>query len=228
MLQGTTNGTFWSQLKLIGAKCSPSAKRVMAAWRILVGVWIPKRWELSLAALSQYTSPNTPPENPWVDRPKTPAQNSETSNCELSPSAASSSKPITLINGKPTNEPVARAKSKRRPPSRRIVRHVLRARIEAAKALSSLFDHLERTPQPTDIKASVHLAQIYGYLTEGVKSEVTGELEYEGRRNVHEMIGFLTRKGGKIPTLKQTGIEGEWAAMTSEADGDGNTTVDDS
>jgi hypothetical protein len=41
----------------------------IAAWRVLVGVWIPKRWDLSLSALAQFTKPKVPPSNPWIDRP---------------------------------------------------------------------------------------------------------------------------------------------------------------
>ncbi|KIP01621.1 hypothetical protein PHLGIDRAFT_38237 [Phlebiopsis gigantea 11061_1 CR5-6] len=37
------------------------AKRLVAAWRVLVGVWAPKRWDLSIPALTQYTVPKVPP-----------------------------------------------------------------------------------------------------------------------------------------------------------------------
>jgi len=56
------------------------AKRLIAAWRILVGVWAPKQWDLSLAALSQYTTPETPPDNPWIDRQKTQTLSSNFNN----------------------------------------------------------------------------------------------------------------------------------------------------
>jgi hypothetical protein len=42
------------------------AKQSIAAWRVLVGVWIPKRWDLSLSALAQFTKPKVPPPNPWI------------------------------------------------------------------------------------------------------------------------------------------------------------------
>ncbi|TFY80109.1 hypothetical protein EWM64_g3897, partial [Hericium alpestre] len=49
-------------------------KRVGAAWRVLIGVWAPKRWEYPLATLKQYTATPVPPVNPWVtgSRPPTP------------------------------------------------------------------------------------------------------------------------------------------------------------
>ncbi|TFY57683.1 hypothetical protein EVJ58_g6874, partial [Rhodofomes roseus] len=48
-------------------------KRLVAAWRMLVGVWLPKKWDLSLNALAQYTVPRVPAENEWVDRSKVKA-----------------------------------------------------------------------------------------------------------------------------------------------------------
>lgn len=108
------------------------------------------------------------------------------------------------------------------------MRHVLRARVEAVKALAGFFDNLQRAPQSTKVHASVHLAHLYGELIEGDKvSEVTGLAEMQGRRNVHEVIAFLRQRGAKIPTLKGGPIEGEWAALSSEAEGDGYTTVED-
>ena len=41
-------------------------KRVAAAWRVLIGVWAPKKWEYSLTALAQYTATPIPPANQWV------------------------------------------------------------------------------------------------------------------------------------------------------------------
>ncbi|KAG9086983.1 hypothetical protein FRC07_012939, partial [Ceratobasidium sp. 392] len=41
------------------------AKRFMAAWRVLIGVWGPKRWDLSLAAVEPWTKPRERPLNEW-------------------------------------------------------------------------------------------------------------------------------------------------------------------
>ena len=87
------------------------AKRLHATWRILVGVWAPKGWDLSGTALSEYMSPKIPPPNPW-------------------------------ISGAGEGETRGREKGGRRPPSRRLVRHVLRARVEALNGLGELFDSL--------------------------------------------------------------------------------------
>ncbi|RDB16781.1 Glycerol-3-phosphate O-acyltransferase 2 [Hypsizygus marmoreus] len=202
------------------------AKRIMAAWRVLVGVWAPKRWDLSLAALSQYTTPSIPKESPWIDKPKTTAEGPRTSPPESSSPAAPSVAHIPgLSNVIITEEPPVKARPKRRPPSRRIVRHVLRARIEAVKALAGFFDYLDRTPQATRVNASMHLARVYGHLDPPDPS--TPDAEAVSWRDVHEVIQFLKKRGAKIPTLKQGAIDGEWAALSSEAEGEGDSTVDD-
>ena len=125
------------------------------------------------------------------------------------------------------DEPPVKIRSKRRAPSRRLVRHVLRARVEAVKSLSIFFDDLQQCPQGTQLPASVHLARTYGQVVQRGINEATGLPESEGLRNVHEIIGFLTRRGAKIPTLKQASRETEWAALLSEGEGEGNMTVDE-
>ena len=123
------------------------------------------------------------------------------------------------------DEPPVTIRSKRRAPSRKLVRHVLRARAEALKSLSSFFDDLQQCPQGAQLPASVHLARTYGQVVQHGSSDATGLPESEGLRDVHEIIGFLTQRGAKIPTLKQASRETEWAALLSE--GEGNTTVDE-
>jgi len=188
-----------------------SGKRLLAAWRILVGVWAPKRWDLSISALSQYTTPPTPKENPWV-KPKSSKNNSP----------ATSAPPSDSEDG-PVNP-----RPRKRTPSRRLVRHVLRARVDAIKALSNFFDQLQRSEQPTQLPASVHLAKVYGITTQKGVDEVTGLPEYDGSREVHEVIDFLMQRGAKIPRFKQAAREAEWAAMTEPEGEGGSTTVDDS
>ncbi|KAF5385969.1 hypothetical protein D9615_002530 [Tricholomella constricta] len=202
------------------------AKRIIAAWRVLVGVWVPKRWDMSLAALSQYTTPAAPKENPWVDKPRTPEQGSRNASpAPSSPGAPSSTSPSTSGATGPIEEPPVRARPKRRPPSRRLVRHVLRARVEAVKALAVFFDHLQSAPPSTQVQASVHLAKSYGQLTEAKESD-TEDVELQGWRSVHEVVSFLKQRGAKIPVLQLGAVEGEWAALSSE--GEGFSTMDES
>ncbi|GLB37088.1 putative phosphate acyltransferases [Lyophyllum shimeji] len=201
------------------------AKRVIAAWRVLVGVWAPKRWDLSLAALSQYTTPPPRKENPWLDKPKTPEQGSRsTSPSTVSPGTASPAPASISRTIVPMEEPPVKTRPKRRPPSRRLVRHVLRARVEAVKALAIFFDHLQRAPPSARVKASEHLARSYGHLVD-VKMSESGETELQGWRDVSEVVAFLKRRGAKIPALGLGPVEGEWAALSSE--GESLTTASD-
>ncbi|KAH7888964.1 hypothetical protein F5I97DRAFT_1803842 [Phlebopus sp. FC_14] len=173
-------------------------KRVIAAWRVLVGVWAPKRWDLPLAALSQYTTPQIPPENPWIDKSR------------------SSSTPT--LPAQATEPPVFN--KRKRPSSRRIMRHVLRARGEAVRALASFFAALEAGGGDKVVMASPHLARQFGWVDEvKVKAEEEGqddEIDLRGYRRANEVIAFLRLRGAKIAALERE-IEGEWAgALSSE------------
>ncbi|KAG6862266.1 hypothetical protein C0995_002197 [Termitomyces sp. Mi166 len=194
-------------------------KRIIAAWRVLLGVWAPKRWDLSIAALSQYTTPAPPKENPWIEMPKTPEQVSRISS--PSPSSSGSSSPtLASASGVASTgeEPPAKTRSTRRPPSRRLVRHVLKARVEAVKAFAIFLDGLIRAPRSTQVKASVHLARSYGHLAE-VKSADSDVVVEVGYREVHEIVQFLTRRGAIIPVMQSDTVDGEWAALSSEGEG---------
>lgn len=166
-----------------------------------MGVWAPKRWDLSLAALSQYTTPPTPKPNIWLDKFK------------------------SSVGAPPLEEPPVQAAPRRRPPSRRIVRHVLRARAEAARALASFFQQLEQAPEGKRVRASTHLAKAYGGWVDEVKEENSYETNEvldvyqppKGWRNANEVVAFLRRRGAKIASLEH-GIQGEWAALSSDAD----------
>lgn len=191
---------------------------------MLVGVWVPRRWDLSLNALSQYTTPRVPPENPWIDRPKKlPARlsGSDTDTPNASGSSVEQTTSRDLWKGE---EPRVKSRSVRRPPSRRLVRHVLRARVEAVRALASFFDQLERAGADKKVYASVHLARGYGGGTV-VHEDSEGGEDIEGWRYGGEVIEFLRSRGGRIPMSEDIRIEGEWAALSSE--GEGYTTSEE-
>uniref|UniRef100_A0A8H7Y8D0 Phospholipid/glycerol acyltransferase domain-containing protein n=1 Tax=Psilocybe cubensis TaxID=181762 RepID=A0A8H7Y8D0_PSICU len=184
------------------------AKRFIAAWRVLVGVWTPKRWDLSMTALSQYTKPRIPPANQWIDRPSTPKPNAS----ETSPATPGSPTDFNL-----QNEPQVKTRPARRPPSRRLVRHVLRSRVEAVNALASFFDHLTRAGKDKKVNASPHLAQMYGGDIVPSKSGADKDVT-EGWRYASEVLTFLKKRGAKIPTLGQGPLFDEWA-LSSEGEG---------
>ncbi|GJE90098.1 glycerol-3-phosphate-acyltransferase [Phanerochaete sordida] len=214
------------------------AKRLVAAWRVLVGVWAPKHWDLSLPALTQYTIPRVPAESAWIDKPRSRPPTPVLTHTEPNSSGFSAASISTNSTAATSTTPAegTKAKKTRRPPSRRIVRHVLRARIEAAKALAALFAQLERSPDKR-VRASTHLARMHGgtvdptpqssttnLAAEGVESVVEGEPR--GWRDAHEVVQFLRERGAKIAQLRDR-VAGEWAAALS-SENEGETTDIDS
>jgi hypothetical protein len=198
----------------------PSAKRLLATWRVLMGVWAPKRWELSLAALAPYTTPVFPKESEFITKPSHPTD---------SPKLPALVPPTPELGNA---EPPVKARPKRRPPSRRIMRHVLRARVEAVKALAEFVEQLRiRSVQGRDtggmrVKASLHLARLYGGVEvrrtkvegqDGLLADAEEEME-DGWREASEVLAFLTQRGAKIPLMRHVQVEGEWAALSSDAE----------
>ncbi|KAH9932642.1 glycerol-3-phosphate-acyltransferase [Fomitopsis serialis] len=194
-------------------------KRLVAAWRILVGVWIPKKWDLSLNALAQYTVPSLPAENEWIDRSK------------VTPRKTPASEPP--VNGSSTR--ASSSRKRRRPPTRRLIRHVLRARVEAAKALASLFEQLEKGSGSDGkrVAASAHLAHAHGggvdphphpdlSTAEGVEAL----MEPIGWRYAREVVSFLRKRGARIAQLEER-VEGDWAALSSEGEQDSDVVTTD-
>jgi len=187
---------------------------------VLVGVWIPKRWDLSLNAVAQYTIPRVPAENEWIDRSKIRPRRT--------PSAAAVSEAsITSPSPAPDSR---QSRKRRRPPTRRLIRHVLRARVEAAKALASLFEQLEKSSSVKRVCASVHLARAFGGQVEeqplqtDTDSGVESMPEPIGWRSAREVIKFLRKRGAKIAELEER-IEGDWAALSSDGEGDSDTVA---
>ncbi|ETW82495.1 hypothetical protein HETIRDRAFT_458415 [Heterobasidion irregulare TC 32-1] len=126
------------------------AKRLVAAWRVLIGVWAPKRFEYPLTTLAQYTTTPIPPVNPWIS-----GSHSGTSTPKPGEKAGTSATSAAA-------EPPVKSRRKRRPRSGRVMRHVLRARAEAVRALASFVDQLEKGPAEKCVNASAHLARAYG------------------------------------------------------------------
>jgi glycerol-3-phosphate O-acyltransferase / dihydroxyacetone phosphate acyltransferase len=157
---------------------------------------------MPLTALSQYTTPILPPENPWIQR-------QITSN-ELKPSVVPSTSTAS-VNSSPNSSTQSKEKTRRRrkPPTRQVMRHILRARAEAVRALVSFFAQLEKeSAEERRVRACYHLAKLYG----------TVESDKEVWRNAREVISFLRKRGAGVKGLENSiSIEGEWAA--AERDG---------
>ncbi|KAI5117860.1 hypothetical protein M0805_007703 [Coniferiporia weirii] len=192
------------------------AKQLVAAWRVLVGVWAPKKSELPIAALQQYTIPKTPPVSQWID--KKPGH-SEATSTPSSPSTPASS-PLPAVTAMlPAGAGVAdeRPRSRKRPPpTRRLVRHVLRARAEAARALAAFFHQLENAPDGKRVNASVHLARLYG----GLSPDTPVSQGQQGYRYSREVVAFLRARGARITSLEAQ-IAGDYWATTAALNSDG-------
>ena len=129
-------------------------KRLAAAWRVLIGVWAPKSWEYPLETLRQYTTTPIPPPNEWI---------TETSSSKPSETRDPAHARGTMATGAPAEPPATPSmRRKRRPRSGRVMKHLLRARIEAASALSSLIEQLDNGPPDKKVNASSHMARRYG------------------------------------------------------------------
>lgn len=162
-----------------------------------------------MTALSHYTKPRTPPPSPWVDRPITTPTNASQHN---------------VTNFDMHSEPPVKSVSPRRPPSRRLVRHVLRSRVEAMNSLAGFFDQLARSGPEKRVHASPHLARMFGggifTPSDNNANESIQEAQrsVEGWRHAAEVLAFLRKHGAIIPTLGQGPLEDEWA-LSSEGEG---------
>jgi glycerol-3-phosphate O-acyltransferase / dihydroxyacetone phosphate acyltransferase len=177
-----------------------SMKRVAAAWRVLIGVWAPKKWEYSLTALAQYTATPVPPANEWI-----------TGNTRAAGSGVASEPPVS-----------PHPYRARRPRSGRVMRHVLRARAEAVRSLASFIAQLEAGPAEKRVRASVHLARVYGGVENSMgpsdtSSTIVAPPAVVGWRHAREVVAYLRAHDAKIATLER-GIEVEWAAQNSDGD----------
>lgn len=93
-----------------------------------------------------------------------------------------------------------------------LIRHVLRARVEAVKALVAFIAHIEKGPQEERrVKSSKHLAELYGNAQ-------------EGWRNGREIVSFLRKRGATIAGLEDSiRFEGEWVGEAVSSDWEGES-----
>lgn len=105
-------------------------------------------------------------------------------------------------------------------PSRKLVRNVLRTRLEAARLLASVLYELEE--KDIQLSASFWLASEHGGEVLKVSKEHEELAEWErplaeGRRGGREVVAYLRSKGARLGSGK---MQSHWAAATSgEEDG---------
>ena len=175
-------------------------KRVGAAWRVLIGVWAPKKWEYSLTALSQYTATHIPPTNERVSE-----------NARTTVSGAAEEPPVSL-----------RPYRARRPHTGRVIRHDLHARAEAVRLLASCIGQPPAGPADKRVRAFVYLARLYGGIDALATTSDSNNTDSSpptpvGWRRAHKVVSYLRRRGAKIAALERD-IEVEWIALNSDGD----------
>lgn len=103
-------------------------------------------------------------------------------------------------------------------PSRVLVRHVLRMRLEAARDLASVLFELEE--KDTQLNASFWLAERYGGEVLKISKDDEALLEWErplpeGRRSGREVVDFLRSKGARLGAGASR-VDGHWAASSGD------------
>lgn len=178
------------------------AKEFMAAWRVLIGVWGPKRWDLSSAAVEPWTKPRERPANEWVK-----STESKPPVAETKPGEAGG-----VPNVAPPKPTSTRPKGKKRPASRGLIRHVLRARLHASRALASYLEELQRSDRllPT--------TQRVPELDVGLSAKLGDDQELP-RRHALAVVDYLRGKGAKIAQLSHRDSS-DWAALSSDGEFD--------
>lgn len=176
---------------------------------------------MSVAAVQPYTVPKTPPESPWIDKNKvnrTPASSPNPATPPLP-----NSPPRALSPALPGAAAGTNRHGRRQPPSRRLIRHVLRARLEATRALATFFQALQTAPEGKRVNACGHLASTYGWVEESA-NDALGQPEEPlkvGYRSAKEVIEFLRSRGAKITALSAKDAGNYWATSVLSSEGEG-------
>lgn len=163
-------------------------KRLVAAWRLLIGLWLPARFEYNLNAFMDKAASFAP------DPPK--------------------------VAGLPPQTPPEKYTRPPRLPSRVLVRHVLRIRLEAARQLASVLLDLEKTNN--QVSASFWLATKYGGEVDRGEEALNGSepgVFPRGGREGQEVVQFLRDRGARLGGPERS--KGDWAA-SSGGETDGN------
>ena len=111
---------------------------------------------------------------------------------------------------------------------------MLRARLEAARALSAFFLALQNAPEGKRIRACPHLAKLYGWEEDTPDHDALGQPQVPtkvGYRSAKEVVEFLRSRGAQITALSTKDAGDYWAAtsaLSSEGEGDVDTDADSS
>ncbi len=176
-----------------------------------MGVWAPKRSDLSVSSLRKVLPATTAPEGATPSQIPAPTGTTPSS-------GTTTSTETTDASGQVGQSADAKPSRKRRVPTRRLVRHVLRTRIEAAKALEVYLTYLETASPAVSVPARPWLADA-AYVpedyAEGEGPDKFPMAEREGR----EVVRFLRQRGARILGLPPQGEDWADAGSGDESDG---------
>jgi glycerol-3-phosphate O-acyltransferase/dihydroxyacetone phosphate acyltransferase len=182
-------------------------QRLVAAWRVIVGVWTPKRRERPIDSLKSFLPESATPVG------ATPHGSVE----------------AWQKGGMPVKDVIKAAKlaqkKRKRLPTRRLIKHVLRTRVKAAQALEALLSSIGQ--DETRINARPWLAQAaeFGgdfdeetvHIGNSVHGKEAVDEEPMGTRAGAEVVQFLRKSGAKIvPGNHDLDV---WAGAQSEYEG---------
>ncbi|KAG8812462.1 hypothetical protein FRB91_011427 [Serendipita sp. 411] len=212
------------------------AKRLLSAYRVLVGVWGPQRWDLSLSTLTQYTTTQPPPENPFLKLPDSVKKALVRSSSSPIAPTLSTTGAAAAVSDAPTSAP--KIKRSQRPPSRKLIRHLLRARADAIRRLAAFIRKID--DPSVRVCASGFMAKTFNPDPNGalqslfdqapggtnaiqtVSGGVEAELNPTGWRSGKEVIAYLRSKGAHVGRILREGEGGEqafqWDAVSSEGE----------
>lgn len=215
---------------------------------------------MSLAALTQYTMTQPPPPNPFLKLPENlkAALFRNTSDPTVPTLSSLDSKSIAS-KSEPAIAPVDASTDKRtknkRPPSRKLIRHLLRARVDATRQLAAFLKKIDRPG--VKVSASGFMASAFGggqeslfkdvgagtdarYQTSDGK-EVPGavgtevDLNPTGWRYGQEVVRYLKDTGANVGKLLREADsvsgaegEGEYDFVALSSDGEASPSSPDS
>ncbi|KAJ9115588.1 hypothetical protein QFC20_000913 [Naganishia adeliensis] len=174
-------------------------KRLVAAWRVIVGVWAPKRRELPLAKLATILPDTSAPEGATKDAYawKTRGTDQE------------------------VKDETAKTEQRKRFPTRRLIKHVLRTRVAAARSLEAFLAELEEGEYRINARPwLVELAPYGGEAAQAEQQSTAGEGKDAvdrfpmGTRSGEEVVDFLRQRGARI--LPSASEHNGWDALSGD------------
>ncbi|KAJ9108766.1 hypothetical protein QFC21_000086 [Naganishia friedmannii] len=175
-------------------------KRLVAAWRVIVGVWAPKRREMPLAKLASLLPASSAPEGATKDAYAWKKRGTEQETTEAD---------------------IAKTARRKRVPTRRFIRHVLRTRVAAARALETFLAELEEGDYRINARPWLVEAAPYGGEAAQAEQQSTADEGKDavdrlpmGTRAGSEVVEFLRQRGAHI--IHSSADEGGWGALSGD------------